>query len=129
MGAFKVIIVGGGLAGALLGNGLSNNGVDLMIYERDEANSKREGYQIRLGPGAEAGFRACLTKAHREKITAKLGRSSRSQATAPLIYNTQFHEICNLPLLPTYTKSAAISRVVLGDLLLEPIKRSKSIQH
>lgn len=129
MGGIKVIIVGGGLAGALLANGLSNNGVEFMVYERDEADSKREGYQIRLGPGSQAGFRACLTHAHIDKITAKLGQSSGSQATAPSIYNTQFDEILDLALVPTYSKSAAINRVLLRDILLEPIKKSKRIQY
>ncbi|KAF1936127.1 FAD/NAD(P)-binding domain-containing protein [Clathrospora elynae] len=129
MGGFKVIIAGGGLAGALLANGLSNNGVDFMIYERDEADSKREGYQIRLGPGSQAGFRACLTNAHIDKVTSKLGQSSGSQATAPSIYNTQFDEILDLALVPTYSKSAAINRVILRDILLEPIKKSKRIQY
>ncbi|KZM20527.1 uncharacterized protein EKO05_0008908 [Ascochyta rabiei] len=129
MGSFKVIIAGGGLAGALLANGLSNNGVEFMIYERDEADSKREGYQIRLGPGAQAGFRACLTSAHIDKITAKLGKSSGSQATAPSIYNTHFEEIVDLALVPTYSKSAAINRVVLRDILLDPIKKSGKISY
>ncbi|KAJ4349228.1 hypothetical protein N0V95_004764 [Ascochyta clinopodiicola] len=129
MGSFKVIIAGGGLAGALLANGLSNNGVECMIYERDDADSKREGYQIRLGPGAQAGFRACLTSAHIDKITAKLGKSSGSQATAPSIYNTRFDEIIDLALVPTYSKSAAINRVVLRDILLDPIKKSGRISY
>ena len=129
MGGFKVIIAGGGLAGALLANGLSNNEVEFMIYERDEADSKREGYQIRLGPGAQAGFRACLTNTHIDKITSKLGQSSGSQATAPSIYNTQFNEILDLALVPTYSKSAAINRVVLRDILLEPIRKSERIQY
>lgn len=46
---FKVIVIGGGLAGSLLTNGLLNNGVEAKLYERDAANSKRDGYQIRLG--------------------------------------------------------------------------------
>ncbi|OAL43318.1 FAD/NAD(P)-binding domain-containing protein [Pyrenochaeta sp. DS3sAY3a] len=129
MGGFKVIIAGGGLAGALLANGLSNNGVEFIIYERDEADSKREGYQIRLGSGAQAGFRACLTTARIANITSKLGQSSGSQATAPSIFNTKFDQILDLALVPTYSKSAAINRVVLRDILLEPIKRSKRIQY
>ncbi|OSS46972.1 hypothetical protein B5807_08713 [Epicoccum nigrum] len=100
-----------------------------MIYERDKADSKREGYQIRLGSGSQAGFRACLTNAHIDKITAKLGQSSGSQATAPSIYNTQFDEILDLAHLPTYSKSAAINRVVLRDMLLEPIKKIQRIQY
>ena len=129
MGSFKVIISGGGLAGALLANGLNNNSVDFMMYERDPPGSKKEGYQIRLGPGAQAGFGACLSEAHIGKITAKLGRSSGSQATAPSLHNTQFVEILDMGLLPKYTKSAAISRVVLRDILLKPIKKSGRIQY
>jgi 2-polyprenyl-6-methoxyphenol hydroxylase-like FAD-dependent oxidoreductase len=129
MGGIKVIIVGGGLAGALLANGLSNNGVEFMLYERDKVDSKREGYQIRLGPGSQAGFRACLTQAHTDKITAKLGQSSGSQETAPTVVNTRFEGILNLALIPNYSKSAAINRVVLRDLLLEPIKKNQKIQY
>jgi 2-polyprenyl-6-methoxyphenol hydroxylase-like FAD-dependent oxidoreductase len=129
MAEFKVIIVGGGLAGALLANGLHNNGVHFKLYERDVVDSKREGYQIRLGPGSQAGFRACLTNDHIDKITAKLGKSSGAQATAPSVYNTKFQEIVDLALMANYTKSAAINRVVLRDLLLEPIKKSGGIQY
>lgn len=123
------MIMGGGLAGALLADGLNNNGVEVMIYERDKANSKREGYQIRLGRGSQAGFRACLTNAHIDKFNVKLGQSSGSQATAPSIYNTQFEDIIDLAFLPTYSKSAAISRVVLRDVLFDQIKEIKRIQY
>lgn len=129
MADFKVIIVGGGLAGALLANGLRNNGVQFMVYERDKADSNREGYQIRLGPGSQAGFRACLTNDHIDRIAAKLGKSSGAQATAPSLYNTRFQVIIDLAQLPTYTKSAGINRVVLRDILLEPIKKSGTIQY
>ncbi|CAI9638113.1 unnamed protein product [Alternaria burnsii] len=129
MADFKVVIVGGGLAGALLANGLRNNGVQVMVYERDRADSNREGYQIRLGPGSQAGFRACLTDDHIGKISAKLGKSSGAQATAPSLFNTNFQEIVDLTRLPTYSKSAGINRVVLRDILLEPIKKSGLIKY
>ena len=60
MAPFKVIIAGGGLAGSLLARGLERHGIDFVVYERDEENAKREGYQIRLGSAALTGFRACL---------------------------------------------------------------------
>lgn len=53
---FKVIIVGGGLGGSLLASGLMNNNVDFTLYERDAADSNREGYQIRMGDAALEGF-------------------------------------------------------------------------
>jgi 2-polyprenyl-6-methoxyphenol hydroxylase-like FAD-dependent oxidoreductase len=91
MGGFKVVIVGGGLAGALLADGLNNNGVEVMIYERDQANSKREGYQIRLGRGSQAGFRACLTNAHIDKINVSLDNrpARRQQHRRSIIRNSK----------------------------------------
>uniref|UniRef100_A0A0D2XSL7 FAD-binding domain-containing protein n=1 Tax=Fusarium oxysporum (strain Fo5176) TaxID=660025 RepID=A0A0D2XSL7_FUSOF len=121
MSHFKIIIVGGGLAGALLANGLVNNGVDAQVFERDEENLKREGYQIRLSDAALSGLEACLSKLHMDSILEKLGQSSGSSSTAPSLTNTRFETVLDLSTLPTYSKSAAINRVVLRDLLLGPL--------
>ncbi|KAF5622724.1 fungal specific transcription factor factor [Fusarium tjaetaba] len=121
MGTFRVCIVGGGLAGSLLANGLINNGVDTLVFERDEENLKREGYQIRLGDPAMTGLASCLTDSHLEAIVQRLGRYSGSSKTAPSICNTKFQTILDLSALPTYSKSSAINRVVLRDLLLDPV--------
>ncbi|WKT42280.1 hypothetical protein QSH57_007116 [Fusarium oxysporum f. sp. vasinfectum] len=121
MGNFRVCIVGGGLAGSLLANGLINNGVDTMVFERDEETLKREGYQIRLGDPALTGLASCLTDSQLESIVQKLGRYSGSSKTAPSICNTKFQTILDLSALPTYSKSSAINRVVLRDLLLDPV--------
>ncbi|ENH72281.1 hypothetical protein FOC1_g10004519 [Fusarium oxysporum f. sp. cubense race 1] len=121
MGNFRVCIVGGGLAGSLLANGFINNGVDTMVFERDEETLKREGYQIRLGDPALTGLASCLTDSQLESIVQKLGRYSGSSKTAPSICNTKFQTILDLSALPTYSKSSAINRVVLRDLLLDPV--------
>ncbi|RKK68834.1 hypothetical protein BFJ69_g13260 [Fusarium oxysporum] len=121
MGNFRVCIVGGGLAGSLLANGLINNGVDTMVFERDEETLKREGYQIRLGDPALTGLASCLTDSQLESIVQKLGRYSGSSKTAPSVCNTKFQTILDLSALPTYSKSSAINRVVLRDLLLDPV--------
>ncbi|PNP82139.1 hypothetical protein FNYG_04328 [Fusarium nygamai] len=121
MGTFRVCIVGGGLAGSLLANGLINNGVDTLVFERDEENLKREGYQIRLGDPAMTGLASCLTDSQLEAIVQRLGRYSGSSKTAPSICNTKFQTILDLSALPTYSKSSAINRVVLRDLLLDPV--------
>ncbi|KAH7171651.1 hypothetical protein DER46DRAFT_677206 [Fusarium sp. MPI-SDFR-AT-0072] len=121
MGNFRVCIVGGGLAGSLLANGLINNGIDTIVFERDEETLKREGYQIRLGDPALTGLASCLTDSQLESIVQKLGRYSGSSKTAPSICNTKFQTILDLSALPTYSKSSAINRVVLRDLLLDPV--------
>ncbi|CCT66585.1 uncharacterized protein FFUJ_03625 [Fusarium fujikuroi IMI 58289] len=121
MGNLRVCIVGGGLAGSLLANGLINNGVDTIVFERDEESLKREGYQIRLGDPALTGLASCLTESQLESIVQRLGRYSGSSKAAPSICNTKFQTILDLSALPTYSKSSAINRVVLRDLLLEPV--------
>ncbi|KAL4733295.1 FAD/NAD(P)-binding domain-containing protein [Aspergillus similis] len=129
MPPFKVIIVGGGLAGCLLGNGLHNNGVAVTVYERDAQNEKREGYQIRLGESAMIGFRACLKEEHIVKITEKFGQSAGTSSTAPCLYNSQFQQILDLTALPSYSKSWAINRVVLRNLLSEPLEKAGLVRY
>uniref|UniRef100_A0A0D2XF73 FAD-binding domain-containing protein n=1 Tax=Fusarium oxysporum (strain Fo5176) TaxID=660025 RepID=A0A0D2XF73_FUSOF len=92
-----------------------------MVFERDEETLKREGYQIRLGDPALTGLASCLTDSQLESIVQKLGRYSGSSKTAPSICNTKFQTILDLSALPTYSKSSAINRVVLRDLLLDPV--------
>lgn len=121
MAHFKIIIVGSGLAGSLLANGLVNNGVDVVVYERDAADSKREGYQIRLGEPAYSGFEACLDEEHRAAVLSKLGQTSGEVNTAPSIVNSRFETILDMSQFPSYSKSAAINRVVLRNTLLDPI--------
>lgn len=121
MAPFKVIIVGGGLSGSLLANGLVNNGVDVLVYERDAADSQREGYQIQLGEPAYSGFEACLTDGHRAAILSKLGQTSGEVNTALSIVNSRLVTILDLSQFPSYSKSAAINRVVLRNALLHPI--------
>ncbi|KAL0939308.1 FAD dependent oxidoreductase/monooxygenase [Colletotrichum truncatum] len=129
MSNFRVIIIGGGLSGPLLGNGLLKNGVDFVLYERDSEDSKYEGYQIRLGDGAMRGFSACLTQSHTEAILRKLGKSANSAQTAPSIFTSRFEQLVDFSKVPSYSKSSAINRVVLRDLLMEPIKASKRVRY
>lgn len=128
MATFKVVVVGGGLSGALLANGLLNNGVDVTVYERDAADSKREGYQIRLGDAAMQGFKACLTKDCLSTILRKFGQSTLAASTAPTIMTTKFKPILDLTQSVSYSKSSAINRVALRNILLEPIKAAGRVR-
>lgn len=125
----KVIIVGGGLAGGLLANGLVNNNIDVTVYERDATNSKREGYQIRLGDAAIKAFRMCLTEEVTDAILMKLGQSRSSTSEAPSIYTSKFRLILDLSRIPSYAKSSAINRVVLRDMFIEPIHAAGRVKY
>lgn len=128
MAPFKVAIVGGGLAGSLLANGLLNNGVAVTVYERDAADSNREGYQIRIGESSDIGFDACLAEEIKNKIHAKCGQSSAAGNTAPTICNSRFEPVLDLTQLPGYSKSAAINRVTLRNILLKPLQEAGCVQ-
>ncbi|KAH7399716.1 hypothetical protein BKA64DRAFT_733224 [Cadophora sp. MPI-SDFR-AT-0126] len=108
---FKVIIIGGGLSGSLLANGLVNNDVEVKLG----------GYQIRLGGAAMKGFEACLTGDQTAKIMSHLGQSVGVASNSPSIYTSSYRLLLDLTKLPFYSKSSAINRVVLRDTLLAPI--------
>ncbi|OQU98958.1 hypothetical protein CLAIMM_04667 [Cladophialophora immunda] len=131
MSPFKVIIVGGGLAGSLLANGLVNNNVDVKVYERDSENTEREGYQIRLGHYSLSGFRDCLDPEHIALIEEKYGLASGSNGdspyTAPSVYSPKFKRIIDLGKLPGYTVSTTINRVVLRNFLLGPLREKSKV--
>jgi 2-polyprenyl-6-methoxyphenol hydroxylase-like FAD-dependent oxidoreductase len=121
MSPFKVIIVGAGLSGSLLANGLIRHDVNVAVYERLDRNVKREGYQIRMGANALAGFRACLDKEHIDKIISKFGKSGGRISSAPVVYGSDFKPLLDFTKFPTYSKSAPINRVTLRDALAVPV--------
>lgn len=129
MGSFKVIIVGSGLAGNLLANGLINHDVDVEVYERLASDARREGYQIRLGESALKGFRACLTVEQKDLIIKKFGRASGSLSSAPIIYDRDFRPLLDLNRFPNYEKSAPISRKILRDLLAAPVEKAGRLSY
>ena len=115
----KIIIIGAGLSGTLLANGLLNSNIDFTLYERDRAHTKREGYQIRLGGPSLEGMRACLKKPDLERIVSKFGRAAGRKAVAPNVFDREFRSLIDLSAFKAYSKSAAISRVVLRDEMMK----------
>ncbi|KAI4596537.1 hypothetical protein KJ359_005293 [Pestalotiopsis sp. 9143b] len=128
MAELKTIIIGCGLAGALLGNGLMHNGIPFTIYESDAASSNREGYQIRLGAPALMGFRACLSSEQQSVLYKTFGRSGGVVPTAPRLFSSDLKLMLDLTKFPAYTKSAPINRVVLRNFLREPLEAADKIR-
>ncbi|QMU78160.1 FAD-dependent monooxygenase [Streptacidiphilus sp. PB12-B1b] len=57
----RVLVVGGGIGGLCLAQGLRQAGVDVAVFERDaSADGRRQGYRLRISPEGERGLRACL---------------------------------------------------------------------
>jgi 2-polyprenyl-6-methoxyphenol hydroxylase-like FAD-dependent oxidoreductase len=124
---FKVMIIGAGLSGGLLANGLlthsTPNEIEVIVFEREEATHAREGYQIRLGAAAVKGMRACLSEDMKMEICRKFGRSGGVMASAPILYDGVDMSVkSDWSKFPEYTKSAPISRSVLRSVLSAPLK-------
>ena len=71
----KVAVVGAGIGGLCLAQGLRRNGVDVTVYERDDALSSRgQGYRVHLDAGR--ALHECLPPDLYELCVATSGRPS-----------------------------------------------------
>lgn len=72
--AVRVAVVGGGLSGLCLAQGLVRDGVEVAVYERDPApDTRRQGYRIHLDGRAGRALHACLPPELFALLRATLG--------------------------------------------------------
>jgi salicylate hydroxylase len=58
---FHVVIVGGGIGGLALAQGLKKAGVSIAVYERDRTRTDRvQGYRVHISPTGSRALHACL---------------------------------------------------------------------
>ncbi|MEV6226959.1 FAD-dependent monooxygenase [Saccharopolyspora shandongensis] len=59
--SLRVLVIGGGIGGLCLAQGLRKAGVDVAVYERDRTRTDRlEGYRIHIDPHGAKALHACL---------------------------------------------------------------------
>lgn len=127
--SFKVIIIGAGLSGSLLANGLLHASIPVTVYERSEENNSSGGYQIHLGESALIGLRACMSEAEISSVVAKFGRAGGRQGQASVLRHKDFRLLLDLKAFPDYTKSAPIKRGILRDALAAPLARAGVVRY
>jgi 2-polyprenyl-6-methoxyphenol hydroxylase-like FAD-dependent oxidoreductase len=72
----NVIVIGGGIGGLCLAQGLRAAGVDVTVFERDAApDSRREGFRLHVDPVGARSLRACLPPPLWEAFLATAGRA------------------------------------------------------
>jgi 2-polyprenyl-6-methoxyphenol hydroxylase-like FAD-dependent oxidoreductase len=69
-----VIIIGGGIGGLCLAQGLKRAGVSVAVYERNPATSWLEGYRIHINPVGSAALHTCLPPLLWEAFVAIAGK-------------------------------------------------------
>src|SRR5215468_8575916 len=58
---FRVAIIGGGIGGLALAQGLKKAGISFAVYERDRTRTDRvQGYRVHISPTGSRALHACL---------------------------------------------------------------------
>ena len=61
MSSLEVVVIGGGIGGLCLAQGLKKAGVSVAVYERDGAPASRlQGFRIHMSPEGSTALHACL---------------------------------------------------------------------
>ncbi|MFC6883218.1 MULTISPECIES: FAD-dependent oxidoreductase [Actinomadura] len=117
----RVVIVGGGIGGLALAQGLRQAGFgDVTVYERDASpRGRMQGYRLRISPEGEQAVKACLPARARELLAAT---SNQRGSEGLVAYDERLNEMWS----PDFTdpraddpdKVDAVDRVTLRRVLL-----------
>ncbi|KOX34212.1 FAD-binding monooxygenase [Saccharothrix sp. NRRL B-16348] len=69
----RVIVIGAGLGGLTLAQGLRGAGIDVVVHERDGARGRPQGISLHVDDRGTAALRACLPPAHAGMVEATMG--------------------------------------------------------
>lgn len=119
----RVGIIGGGIGGLSLAQGLRKAGVEVAVYERDSTpDSRLQGFRLNIEPIGSTALHACLPRPLWEVLVATAGDPGRGigfldERMRPLIMVGRDDETPLDPLDPA-TGEHAVSRITLRRLLL-----------
>src|SRR5260370_4846562 len=117
----KVLIIGGGLGGLCLAQGLRESGVAVAVYERDEsANFRCQGYRIHINPFGYHALKACLPENAFHLYEATSGEPP---AGAHAEYDAQLNATFSRPMRlnggdSSVALSTEVNRLTLREILL-----------
>jgi 2-polyprenyl-6-methoxyphenol hydroxylase-like FAD-dependent oxidoreductase len=117
--AFHVAIIGGGMGGLCLANGLKKAGVSVTVYERDQSpDARMQGYRIHIDPQGSTALHECLPPHLWDLFRSTGGDFSQGFS----IVTEQLHELLNLARIggtrDTIARHRSISRITLRRILL-----------
>ncbi|MGW2770590.1 FAD-dependent oxidoreductase [Streptomyces sp. NPDC001275] len=114
----RIIVIGGGIGGLCLGQGLRRAGIDVAVYERDTTPDARlQGYRLNIEPVGSRALQACLPEDLWHTLIATSGDPSRGMG----VFTERLHELMREDdvLAPDPAEAThAVSRITLRRLLL-----------
>jgi 5-methylphenazine-1-carboxylate 1-monooxygenase len=69
----RVIVVGAGLGGLTLAQGLRQAGIEVAVYEQDRPRARRQGISLHVDDRGMTALRACLPPGHLAMAEATMG--------------------------------------------------------
>ncbi|MGZ5841454.1 MAG: FAD-dependent oxidoreductase, partial [Xanthobacteraceae bacterium] len=118
---FHVVIIGGGIGGLTLAQGLRKAGISVAVYERDQTPSSRlQGYRVHINPAGSLALHACLPPDLFAAFEQTCGKPSR----AIHFLTEQMDTLLRLEEAPDVTdgggiaRHRAVSRITLRQVLL-----------
>jgi 2-polyprenyl-6-methoxyphenol hydroxylase-like FAD-dependent oxidoreductase len=117
--AFHVAIIGGGMGGLCLANGLKKAGISVAVYERDQSpDSRPQGYRIHIDTQGSTALHECLPQHLWDLFRSTGGDFSQGFS----VVTQQLHELLNLRRIggreDTIARHRSISRITLRRILL-----------
>jgi 2-polyprenyl-6-methoxyphenol hydroxylase-like FAD-dependent oxidoreductase len=113
-----VVIIGAGLGGLALAQGLRRSGIDVTVFERDAAlDSRRQGYRLHLDAAARDALTEVLPPAHVRLFHATAG----TPASRFVALDEQLNEIVSVE-ADHPSVDYAVDRLLLRRILLAGIE-------
>ena len=131
--SFRVGIVGGGIAGLTLAQGLKKAGIAVSVFERDRTRSDRlQGYRVHISPAGSRALHDCLPPALFDAFVATCGRSGG----AFTFFDDQLRELLRIDSPPGADPASShhsVSRITLRQVLLsgldDVVQFDKTFRH
>jgi len=118
--ALHVMIIGGGLGGLCLAQGLKKAGISVALYERDETRNERlQGYRIHIESMGNRALHDCLPPHLFEAYLKTTGNSGKGL----IMSDEQLHHLMAFSVDPAkqnnpLESSRSVSRITLRQVLL-----------
>jgi salicylate hydroxylase len=118
-----VVIIGGGIGGLTLAQGLKKAGVGVAVYERDRTRTDRvQGYRVHINPAGSLALHECLPPHLFEAFACTCGKRSGGirfvTEQMKVLLSIDFAEAMELLREAGIAQHRSVSRITLRQVLL-----------
>ena len=116
-----VLIIGGGVGGLCLAQGLKQSGISVAVYERDQSvHFRHQGYRLHMNPDGSHALYDCLPEHLFQLFVATSGKPATGLFAT---YDSQLREVDSRPLHQIvadapFLLSTEVNRLTLREVLL-----------